>query len=119
MHKDYFRKLRIFDGGTGQELINRGLIPQKNLWSATALLNENYHKFILDTHLDFINAGAEIILTNTFGSRKRRLIENNLLNRYQDLNTIAGKIAKQAVQSSKKKYSYCRKYSPTKFYLSV
>ena len=32
---------------------------------------------------------------------KRRLIENNLLNRYQDLNTIAGKIAKQAVQSSK------------------
>ena len=41
MHKDYFRKLRIFDGGTGQELINRGLIPQKNLWSATALLNEN------------------------------------------------------------------------------
>ena len=102
MHKDFFRKLRIFDGGTGQELINRGLIPQKNLWSATALLNEKYHKFILDTHLDFINAGAEIILTNTFGSRKRRLIENNLLNRYQDLNTIAGKIAKQAVQSSKK-----------------
>ena len=29
MHKDFFRKLRIFDGGTGQELINRGLIPQK------------------------------------------------------------------------------------------
>ena len=38
MHKDFFRNLKIFDGGTGQELINRGLIPQKNLWSATALL---------------------------------------------------------------------------------
>ena len=52
--------------------------------------------------LEAVSNGAEIILTNTFGSRKRRLIENNLLNRYQDLNTIAGKIAKQAVHSSKK-----------------
>ena len=115
MHKDFFRKLRIFDGGTGQELINRGLIPQKNLWSATALLNENYHKFILDTHLDFINAGAEIILTNTFGSRKRRLIENNLLNRFQDLNTIAGKIAKQAVQISKKNILIAGSIPPQNF----
>ena len=114
MHKDFFRKLRIFDGGTGQELINRGLIPQKKSLVCYSILNEKYHKFILDTHLDFINAGAEIILTNTFGSRKRRLIENNLLNRYQDLNTIAGKIAKQAVHSSKKNIIIA-KYSPTNF----
>ncbi len=115
MQDDYFKKIRIFDGGTGQELINRGLVPLRNLWSATALLNQKYHKYIFDTHVDFINAGAEIILTNTFGSRKRRLIENNLLDKYKDLNITAGKIAIQAVRSSKKNILIAGSIPPQNF----
>ena len=41
----------------------------------SALYNRKYHKTVVKTHLDFIKAGAEIIVTNSFGSRKRRLIE--------------------------------------------
>ena len=115
MQDDYFKKIRIFDGGTGQELINRGLVPLRNLWSATALLNQKYHKYIFDTHVDFINAGAEIILTNTFGSRKRRLIENNLLDKYKDLNITAGKIAIQAVRSSQKNILIAGSIPPQNF----
>ena len=44
----------------------------------SALLHKKYHKTVVKTHLDFIKAGAEVIVTNSFGSRKRRLIENNL-----------------------------------------
>ena len=60
----------------GQELLNRGVKPHGTLWGASALYNRKYHKTVVKTHLDFIKAGAEIIVTNSFGSRKRRLIEN-------------------------------------------
>ena len=63
----------------GQELLNRGVKPHGTLWGASALYNRKYHKTVVKTHLDFIKAGAEIIVTNSFGSRKRRLIENGLV----------------------------------------
>ena len=70
-------KTYIFDGGTGQTLLAKGLKPVGTLWSATALINKKYHELVVDTHLDFINAGAELIVTNNFAVRKMRFIENN------------------------------------------
>ena len=32
---------------------------------------------VIDTHLDFINAGAEVIVTTTFTARRARLIQND------------------------------------------
>tara|TARA_B100000674_G_C37837160_1_gene913436 strand:+ start:60 stop:956 length:897 start_codon:yes stop_codon:yes gene_type:complete len=115
MIKTFFNNARIFDGGTGQELINRGLQPYKNLWSATALLDVKYHKTIVDIHVDFIKSGAEIILTNTFGSRKRRLFENNLLDKFKDLNVTAAKLAQNAVKKSNKKVLIAGSIPPQNF----
>ena len=70
----------------GQELLARGLITEGSLWSASALLNQNYHKLILETHLDFINAGAEVIVTNTFSTKRVRLRENNIEHKFESLN---------------------------------
>ena len=81
INKDYFRQTRILDGGMGQELLSRGMKPNSTLWSANAILDENYHQLVLDTHLDFIKAGAEIIVTTTFATRQKRLKENNLLDK--------------------------------------
>ena len=69
----------------GQEILNRGVKPYGTIWGASALLNKKYHKIVVKTHLDFINAGAEVIVTTSFGSRRRRLIENNLESRYAQL----------------------------------
>jgi len=33
---------------------------------------------VVDSHLDFINAGAEIIITNNFKVRKNTFAENNI-----------------------------------------
>ena len=52
--KDFFKQVRILDGGMGQELLARGMEPNGTLWSANALLQKKYHKLLLDTHLDFI-----------------------------------------------------------------
>ena len=96
--KDFFKKTRILDGGMGQELLARGMKPNSTLWSANAILDENYHQLVLDTHVDFIKAGAEIIVTTTFATRQKRLKENNLLDKFEYLNKKAGEIAKAAKQ---------------------
>ena len=100
INKDYFRQTRILDGGMGQELLARGMKPNSTLWSANAILDENYHQLVLDTHIDFIKAGAEIIVTTTFATRQKRLKENNLLDKFEYLNQKAGEIA----QAAKKKF---------------
>jgi len=100
--KNFFYKTRILDGGMGQELLNRGLKPRGTLWSAEALLKEEYHQLVIDTHLDFIHSGAEVIVTNTFTARKGRLIQNNCLEHYEAINKKAVELALRARDISKK-----------------
>ena len=96
MDLNFFKKTRILDGGMGQELLARGMEPNGTLWSANALLQEKYHKLLLDTHIDFIKAGAEVIVTTTFTTRKIRLSDNNVEDKFEYLNTKAGEIAFEA-----------------------
>jgi len=96
MDLNFFKKTRILDGGMGQELLARGMEPNGTLWSANALLEEKYHKLLLDTHIDFIKAGAEVIVTTTFTTRKKRLKDNNVEDKFEYLNHKAGEIAQKA-----------------------
>ena len=96
MDINFFKKVRILDGGMGQELLARGMEPNGTLWSTNALINEKYHKLILDIYSDFINAGAEAIITATFTTRRTRLKDNNIENRFEELNIKAGEIAQEA-----------------------
>jgi homocysteine S-methyltransferase len=96
MNLDFFKKIRILDGGMGQELLARGMEHNSTLWSANAILDKKYHKLVLDTHKDFIKAGAEIIVTTTFATRKKRLKENNIEDKFEYLNKKAGEIALKA-----------------------
>ncbi len=96
MNKDFFKNTKILDGGVGQELLARGMKPKGTLWSANALLEEKYHQLLLDTHLDFIKAGAQVIVTATFTTRRLRLRDNNIEDKFEYLNTKAGEIAKKA-----------------------
>jgi homocysteine S-methyltransferase len=96
MNKNFFKETRILDGGMGQELLARGMEANGTLWSANALLQKKYHKLLLDIHLDFIKSGAEVIVTNTFTLRRKRLYENNVDNKFEYLNKKAGEIAMKA-----------------------
>ena len=96
MDINFFKKTRILDGGMGQELLARGMEPNGTLWSANALLQEKYHELLLNTHVDFIKAGAEVIVTTTFTTRKIRLRDNNVEDKFEYLNKKAGEIANQA-----------------------
>ena len=100
MDKDYFKKLRILDGGMGQDLLEEDLL-RKTLWSSSALLEEKNHKLIIDSHLSFINAGAEVICTNSFTSRRVRFIQNKVNEHFEYANKKAGELALEAKKISK------------------
>ena len=102
MERTFFNTTRILDGGMGQELIHRGLKPKGTLWSAHALIDKNYHQMVIDTHLAFINAGAEAIVTATFTARRFRLIQNDCEQYFEKINTKAVELALKARDISKK-----------------
>ena len=93
MDINFFKETRILDGGMGQELLARGMKPNGTLWSANAILNSGYHKLLEDTHKDFVKAGAEVIVTTTFTTRRKRLRDNNIEDKFEYLNKKAGEIA--------------------------
>ena len=93
MDINFFKETRILDGGMGQELLARGMKPNGTLWSANAILNSDSHKLLEDTHKDFVKAGAEVIVTTTFTTRRKRLRDNNLEDKFEYLNKKAGEIA--------------------------
>ena len=102
MNKNYFKKLRILDGGMGQELHAKGLISKGTLWMTSAVLNEKYHNLIVDTHLNYINAGAEVITTTTFSSRLIRMEQNKVDHLFEFANKKACELALKAKDISNK-----------------
>ena len=102
MDLDFFKKVRILDGGMGQELLARGLISYGTLWSASALIDEKNHQLLIDTHLSFIESGADVIVTNTFTSKKIRMSQNKVDNLFKYANLKACKLALKAKEISKK-----------------
>ena len=93
MDLNFFKTTRVLDGGMGQELLARGMKPKGTLWSANALLDESYHKLLFETHCDFAKAGAEVIVTATFTTRRKRLRDNGVEDKFEYLNKKAGEIA--------------------------
>ncbi len=102
MDINYFKKIRILDAGMGQELLARGLITKGTLWSATSLINEKFNELVVDTHLSAINSGAEVILTNTFTTRRVRMEQNQVGDLFQFANRKACELAIKAKELSKK-----------------
>ena len=102
MDLNFFNTTKILDGGMGQELLARGVKAKGTLWSSSALINNNYHQIVIDTHLDYINAGADVITTNSFSSRRERLIENNCSEKFNYANQMAGELAVKAKKISNK-----------------
>ena len=95
-------KKYIFDGGMGQYLIEKGMITKGTLWSATALIDENLNNTVLEAHLDFIDSGAQIIVTNNFKVRKNTFKENGIIDKFNLANKKAGELAFHAKKISKK-----------------
>lgn len=69
-------KLKILDGPMGTELDRRGLDTTLPLWSARTLIEDPEQ--VKKVHIEYINAGADIITTNTFRTQDRTITNANL-----------------------------------------
>ena len=102
MKINYFSKVRVLDGGMGQLILSKGLKPKGSLWSGTALIDKKYHQMVIDSHLDFIKSGVDVIVTNNFAGRRIRMAQNNVENLFDYANAKAGELALKAKEISKK-----------------
>jgi methionine synthase I (cobalamin-dependent) len=80
----------LADGATGTNLFEVGLTAGDNpeAW------NETHPDRIRALHQSFVDAGADIILTNSFGGNRRRLVLHALEGRARDLNRMAAQNAR-------------------------
>jgi len=96
----------IIDGGMGTELKNRGAFPclreYQQLWSAAALLNEKGKQTIVDAHVAFIEAGAELVITNTYACTPEILGKRGLDDRLEELIVLGCTLAKDAREKAGK-----------------
>lgn len=93
-------ELILMDGGTGSEIAIRGVKTSLPLWSAQALLTDPL--VVKQIHRDYIEAGAEIIITNTFRTNERTFRKANFKNQAKKATVLACKLAKEAVKESGK-----------------
>ena len=64
-------KVIILDGATGTELQRRGVPMHGFAWSAEAL--DTYPETVRAVHEDYIRAGADVIITNSFSTARHVL----------------------------------------------
>ena len=94
-------KRLILDGATGTELNRRGVDTGLPLWSANALMNERDANILKQIHADYLNAGADIVTTNTFRTHARALAPSGNAHRALELTRRAVDIARDAISSVK------------------
>lgn len=82
-------KLLLLDGATGTELNRRGVDTGLPLWSANALTSDAGLEVLRQVHLDYLNAGADIITTNTFRTNRRALAGKGFSARELTLRAVA------------------------------
>lgn len=84
-------RILIFDGAMGTMLQKKGLKVGEN----PELLNIKSPEIIEEVHREYIESGANVITTNTFGANERKLKLCNL--QVEDAVDAAVKIAKKAI----------------------
>jgi 5-methyltetrahydrofolate--homocysteine methyltransferase len=82
----------IADGAAGTTLQSRGLALGRSTESWVLEAPEK----ILELHRDFIDAGAEIVLTCSFGATPLRLRASGIADRAAEVNRRAAELARQA-----------------------
>ena len=92
--------LVILDGGTGTELERRGVEMNEKAWCGPATAGSA--ATLEEIHRDYIDAGADIITTNTFASSRLMLAQAGLAAHFEDINRAAVRAAMRARDQSRK-----------------
>ena len=96
-------EILVLDGATGTMLQKKGMKPG----SCPEELNLSNPAMIGEVHREYVEAGVNIITSNTFGGNRIKLLEYGLEGRLAEINTVAVKIAKEAAGSAGSRGKKC------------
>ena len=81
----------VADGSMGSELVGR--LPAGALLESAVL---EHREAVLDIHLGYLDAGAELLETATFGASRPRLARGGMADDVEAINSSAVKVAREA-----------------------
>ena len=90
----------VVDGGMGTQLEKVGVTMHGRVWSGEAVLSSP--DVVRRVHEDFIRAGAEVIITNTFAAGRHMLEPGGLGEHVATINENAVRLAQQARDNAAK-----------------
>ncbi|ODT08445.1 MAG: methionine synthase I [Mesorhizobium sp. SCN 65-20] len=99
----------LADGATGTNLFGMGL----EAGEAPELWNESAPEKIETLHQKFVDAGADIILTNSFGGTRHRLKLHHAQDRVFELNKRAAEIARAVADKAGRRVIVAGSVGPT------
>ncbi len=85
-------KILLIDGAMGTQLYLKGL----PVGESSEKWNLEHPETVLQIHQDYVTAGADIILTNTFGGNRFKLADHHLDDKVIEINRAAAEIARKA-----------------------
>ena len=88
----------VIDGGTGTELERRGVPMGMAAWSGLAV--HTHPAVVREVHEAYIDAGAEVIITNTFGTTRFLLETAGVGGEFEAINRRAVQLAMEARDAS-------------------
>jgi methionine synthase / methylenetetrahydrofolate reductase (NADH) len=91
-----YQRPLLCDGAMGSLLYARGV----NYEQCFDALNLSQPELITNIHSEYINAGAEVIETNSFGANRAKLEAYNLGDRVREINVRAVRLAREAREIS-------------------
>ena len=103
------RGLLLIDGAIGTNLFSKGL----QTGDAPELWNVDHPDRIRELHRSFVDAGSDIILTNSFGGTHYRLALHDAANSVAELNGAAARLARIEADQSGKKVLVAGSMGPT------
>ena len=84
------------DGAMGTEILRRGVPTTLPLWSAEALLT--HPEVVQNIHEEYITAGAEIIITDTFRTTQRAFAKKHIADKAHATAILACQLVHQAIE---------------------
>ena len=85
----------LCDGAMGTLLLSKGIFLDK----CYDELNLSQPDLIKSIHVDYLQAGAEVIETNTFGANSFRLGRHGCVDKLPDINRMGARVAREAAKS--------------------
>ncbi len=102
--------IRILDGGMSRELQRLGAELKQPEWSALALINAP--NIVRQVHAEFIEAGADVVTTNSYALVPFHIGEERFRKDGASLIALSGRLAREAADASGRKVTVAGSLPP-------